>query len=282
MKIAVLMLIHKNEQQVIKLIKHLSIDFDIYIHIDKKYKIELQPQNRVFFYKKYKTFWGSINIIKATLLLLSEAAKKSYNRYLLISGMDLPLKTNSEIISFFHNNDQEYIETEKLPREFWDDENGGFDRVLKYWPLLKKREDKTLFSRGVYKLKRFFSFVISEIHKRPLDYDFHGGSQWFNITHKCAIKIFEYLNTDKKYLQRFRLTYCPDELFFQTLINMLDLDVDNNSLRYVDWKAGPEYPRILRKEDYKDIINSGNLFARKFDPVVDNDIINLIYKTIHE
>lgn len=276
------MLVHKNKRQIIELIEHLFVDFDIYIHIDKKSKIELQPQDRVFSYKKYKTFWGSVNIIKATLFLLSEASKKSYDRYLLISGMDIPVRTNSEISSFFYNNDKEYIEIEKLPREFWKDENGGFDRVSKYWPILKKREQKNIFSRGTYKLKRFCSFIISKIYKRPIDYNFYGGSQWFNITHKCVIKIFDYLNNNKKYLKRFRFTYCPDELFFQTIINMFDLNVDNNSLRYVDWRTGPEYPRILKKEDYENIINSGNLFARKFDPLVDNDIIKLLYKTIYD
>jgi hypothetical protein len=282
MKIAILILIHKNADQAAKLIEHLSVDFDIYIHIDKRCKIDPQLRNkaRVFSYRKYKTFWGSLNLVNATLFLLSEAFKKSYDRYLLVSGMDIPVKTNGEIIDFFKKNEEEYIEIEKLPRDFWNDENGGFDRVLKFWPVLKKRENKTFFSRGTYKIKRVFSFIISNVYKRPLDYEFYGGSQWFNITHNCVTKMFKYLSTNKIFLRRFRFTYCPDELFFQTLVNMLDLKINNNSLRYVDWETGPEYPRILRKENYLAIIESECLFARKFDPTVDGDIVDLIYKKI--
>ncbi|MDR2517239.1 MAG: hypothetical protein LBC88_07655, partial [Spirochaetaceae bacterium] len=41
-----------------------------------------------------------------------------------------------------------------------------------------------------------------------------------------------------------------------------------------------EHLRILRTEDYAEIIESGNLFARKFDETVDNKIIDMIYQII--
>lgn len=63
---------------------------------------------------------------------------------------------------------------------------------------------------------------------------------------------------------------------------MDNLKIENNCLRYIDWENGPEYPKILREEDYEKIIDSKALFGRKFDENVDKNIIDKIYKKIEE
>jgi hypothetical protein len=100
-RIAVMMLVHKNENQVNRLINHLSKGFDVYIHIDKRSSLKIYTQENIFVYKKYKTYWGSFNQIIATLYLLKKAHRKKYDRYILISGQELPIKTNTEIKIFF-------------------------------------------------------------------------------------------------------------------------------------------------------------------------------------
>ena len=65
------------------------------------------------------------------------------------------------------------------------------------------------------------------------------------------------------------------------ILNILEgLDVENESLRYVNWTDGPEYPKTLRLEDYAKIMNSNKLFARKFDETIDKEIIEKIYEKI--
>jgi hypothetical protein len=95
-------------------------------------------------------------------------------------------------------------------------------------------------------------------------------------------KIFEYLDKNKNYAKRYWWTHCCDEIFFQTLLHQLDgITIENNSLRYIDWRSGPEGPRILREEDYDKIMaDPRNLFARKFDTKRDTAIIERIYKKI--
>ena len=44
--------------------------------------------------------------------------------------------------------------------------------------------------------------------------------------------------------------------------------------RLIDWKRGNPY--TWRKQDFDELVNSDLLFARKFDIVVDNQIINCI------
>jgi hypothetical protein len=280
-KIAIMMLVHKNADQVKRLVKHLSKDFDIYVHIDKRVSIKIQNEKNIFVYKKYKAYWGSFNQIMATLYLLREAYKKGYDRYVLISGEDLPVKSNEEIIKFFERDQNEYITIEKLPTG--KHLNAGFNRVTKYWRNKRRNGKNDIISRIFRRIEITFFRFINMIRTRPVDYEFYGGTNWFNLTNNCVKGIFEYIGRDKKYIQRFRWTRCGDEIFYQTIIHKIDnLKVTDNCLRYIDRRNGGAHPKILRDEDYDKIINSDNLFARKFDINVDGNIIEAIYKKISE
>jgi hypothetical protein len=278
-KIAILILVHKNKNQVNRLIKHLSKDFDIYVHIDKRYSMNINEQDNVFVYKIYKTYWGSFNQIMGTLLLLSEAHNKKYERYILISGQDLPLKTNEEINIFFNNNNFEYIEIDKIPRkDGWPDMN----RLAHYHQNCKYRGNEDKY-KIFYRIQRKILNIISKYKPRKLEYDFYGGANWINLTKECVERIFEYLKSDTKYINRYKWTRCTDEIFFQTIIHQInDLNIKNDSLRYIDGESGPEYPRTLRINDYEKIMSTENLFARKFDETVDMEIINKIYAAVGE
>ena len=51
---------------------------------------------------------------------------------------------------------------------------------------------------------------------------------------------------------------------------------------YVDWSEGKRNPKILKTEDYKRLICSGKLMARKFDNTVDAGIIEKLRLRISE
>jgi len=52
----------------------------------------------------------------------------------------------------------------------------------------------------------------------------------------------------------------------------------NNALRHIDWNRG--LPYVWHKNDYNELINCNDLFARKFSSEVDRDIIDLIYNQL--
>lgn len=95
---------------------------DIYIHIDKKTSdneknkinrlISKLSYSNAFVYSRYKVFWGTNSITKAELYLLKKASyeKRGYNYYHILSGADLPIKSNEHIHKLFdeHGN-KEYI-----------------------------------------------------------------------------------------------------------------------------------------------------------------------------
>jgi len=278
-KIAIMMLVHKNEHQAQRLINHLSQDFDVFVHIDKRSKLNIVERENVFIYKKYRAYWGSFNQIIATLYLLEKAFQKGYDRYLLISAQDLPIKTNEEIKYFFEKNDKEYLDIGKIPRS---DGWPNMSRLTAYNlnDLYRGIGGKAV-QKFLLKIPRKILRFLNKKVKRTLNYDFYGGSNWTNFTHNCVKKIFEYLEKDKQYIPRYKWTSCADEIFYQTIItNIEGLKIENNCLRYVDWQSGPEYPKTLRSEDYAKIILANALFARKFDEEVDKDIIDKIYQKI--
>lgn len=53
-------------------------------------------------------------------------------------------------------------------------------------------------------------------------------------------------------------------------------------LHYVDWSEDKRNPKILKTEDYKRLICSGKLMARKFDNTVDAGIIEKLRLRISE
>jgi hypothetical protein len=283
MKIAILILAHKNQSQVQRLINHLKSDFDIYIHVDSNANIEINSDKNVIQVVSLPVYWGSYNLVIATLRLLEKAHANRYDRYILISGQDIPIKPNSSIALFFQNSpDLQFIEHEKLPRRSWASHDGGFDRISLYYP--NKKPYKTIYTW----LTEFAFWVVRKaqktfpILKRNIFDSYWGGAEWLNLTGDCVEYILNYLSSNKQYLRSFRYTRCTDEIFFQTIImnSPFAKKCVQNYLRYVDFETGPEYPRTLRGDDYSKLIRSDALFARKFDANVDKGVIEKIYDCI--
>ena len=72
-----------------------------------------------------------------------------------------------------------------------------------------------------------------------------------------------------------RYTWTPDELFFQVLIMN---SLYRNSLaqhygREIIWPRDTPSPKILGMEDYERLSASPALFARKFDELVDRQVL---------
>jgi hypothetical protein len=275
--IAFLIIAHKNERQLQRLVHHLSSDFAVYLHLDRKSAIDpANIANAVVSTSRVE--WGGYSLIRATLQLLTESSCRGHDRYVLISGQDLPLVSNRDINAFFEGSDSEYIEWEKLPRAIWPPK-GGYDRLELFW-------EKASAPIGVKVLGR----AIRECQKRlglcrPLGYEYFGGTAWFSITDESARYILDYVtNTDKNFLRSFRLTRAADEIFFQTILlnSRYALRCVNSSLHFIDWNAGTGHPRVLTLDDLQALTASKELFARKFDEEIDSSIIDAIYERMGE
>lgn len=260
---------------------------DIYIHIDSKvknfnfkYYEQLVKESNIYFIERKNVRWGHVSQIHCEISLIKSAISKKYIYYHLISGVDLPIKTQDEIHSFFEdNNGSEFIHfcTEE---EF----NNIKDRVLHYNFMRYHRSNKimSIIGEKFNNLIKRFQYKINYERKWDKNIKIYFGSNWFSITNELANYILENEKWINKY---FKYSSCADEVFLQTLVynskfrEKLFISSFNNDykacLREIDFKRGNPY--IYRNEDFNKLINSENLFARKFSWEIDNDIVNKIF-----
>ena len=272
-----------NEVEILKILLEM-LDYDnndIYLHIDLKSSnikkselLECIKKSKIFFIEpRLDVQWGSFSQIECEYKLLEEASKKHYLYYHLLSGVDLPLKTQKEIHQFFDNNKgTEFIqfESDELTRE-------EKKRVSKYHFIVKR--EKNIIEKILDKLLLSLQVNVDRTRKSPLIY--RKGANWFSITNELAQYVVENKQIVEKY---FKYTICGDEMFLQSLTysskyknNISEKNYCDNydTIKYViDWKRGNPY--IFRKTDFNKLISSEQLFARKFSWKLDSDIVEQI------
>ncbi|MBR1968407.1 MAG: glycosyl transferase [Clostridia bacterium] len=263
---------------------------DIFIHIDLKVTdfdkncLSNIKYSNVQYVDRVSVTWGGFSMVKATLNLLKSATKiGGYSYYHLLSGVDLPLRTSKEIYDFFElNSGKEFV-------HFLNDD---------YAKTIKQRATLYHFFKEITSRKKgvlyYCNSILLRIQKllnvnrlKKYGKSFASGSQWFSITDLLARYVVE---NEAWICKNFSKTFIPDEMFLQILIKGTEFEkklylTDSNKgykmcLRYVDWGRGKPY--VFREEDFDDLINSGYLFARKFDMNIDPYICNKIYNFLSE
>lgn len=273
-KNCILILAHKNHNQIMRLINHLKTDFDLYVHIDKRNKLNIKSFDNVNVYKEFKTYHGGVSLVIATLFLIEEAYKNNYDRYIFISGQDVPLKTNKEIINFFDTNkNKEYISYESINNsEAMYKEMSFRINAYNFGKLYR-----LIFHRNIRELLSNFPLI-----KRTTPENIYYGSQWWNLTNNAIKYILDYTKQNPNFLKRFNYTWGSDEFYFQSILLNSEFKDNciNDCLRYLIWGVGT--PINFTIKDYDDIKNNinNNIFSRKFDENIDNDIIDKLYKDL--
>lgn len=284
---AVLIMAHNNINILKKTMKLLDSEyFDLYIHIDKKSDIELQElcnvclKSKVYLFKKIEIRWADYSQVECEIFLLEQAIKNKYTYYHLISGVDMPIKSAKEIFDFFENsNKKEFItfqgDTIEKNKLEWIKYYYFFGRISKNNKLIKVIEHMSIV---IQKL-----IGINRIKKRKIKY--MNGDNWFSITHELA----KYIISKKSTLyDQYKYTKSPDEIFIQTIIYNSKFikklyknnynDNHEDCMRKIDWARGRPY--IFKNSDFKELIDSDCMFARKFDEKIDEKIIDAIYEFI--
>lgn len=281
---AVLIMAHDNLWSLKELIKSLdSTYFDIFVHIDLKSKIKRENVSnlcrfsRLFVYKNFDISWGHYSQVNCELFLLKNALSEGeYSYFHLISGVDLPIKSNKEIYSFFENSQKEFIhfESEKLPSDK--------ESYYRNYNFNMENYKKSFFYKFINKVGLLMQHIL--LIKINQEVEFCTGANWFSITRECASFI---VSREDSIYKIYKYTRSPDESFVQTIVynskfknRLYNNNFDDNydaCKRLIDWKRGNPY--IFRISDYESIISSPCFFARKFDERVDKKIIEKIVKS---
>lgn len=281
MKHAYLILAH-SEFKLLQILVSCLDDFrnDIFVHID--YKVKVLPELRTeksglyLLENRLDVRWGDVSQIQAEYALFETAlANGPYQYYHLLSGVDLPLKSQDYIHQFFNENiGKEFIgyTNETLP--------STIERKVQRWHLFPRQfRNKSL----VIRIPRATVLVFQELFgiERNKNVNFKKGSNWVSITEALV----KYVVDNKAWaLKVFRNTFCGDEFFIQTLCwnsifrkNLYnEIDDGTGCMRAIGWRNG-----ILidwGPNDYDVLKESPALFARKFnssDMKFINDVLKI-------
>ena len=243
MKHAFLILAH-NEFEVLRRLATCLDDErnDIFIHFDKKVTdLPALSTHRAGLYvleKRVDVRWGAPSMVEAELALFDTALEKApYQYYHLLSGVDLPIKSQDYIHHFFdEHHGQEFI------GYTWTQMPPDFARKVRGWHLFPE--------------------------------DFKKGSQWVSVTEQMARY---FVNHRDWIHSIFRNTFCCDELVMQTLAwnspfrdKLFNTEDDGKGcMRLIGWRCTPDGKQLTLQDwsaaDFKQIKASPALFARKFN-----------------
>jgi hypothetical protein len=275
MRIAHLILTHSDPDHLKRMIKRLQHkNADFFIHVDLKADItpflNLENLGQVNFVRpRLNVYWGGYSMVEATLNGIDciLQTNKRFDYINLLSGQDYPLKDTYEIHQFFKKNPGKvFTEFQSIDNEWTE----AIPRIKKYF-----------FTDTPFWGSNLLANIISTLlpaRKLPKGMVGYGRSQWFTMSTLHANNLVDYLLDYPEIQSFFKNNWGSDEFFFQTMIYNSDYrsDMVNDNLRYIDWSEGKASPKTLTIDDGEKLIQSGKLFARKFNSKVDSKILDFL------
>lgn len=260
---------------------------DIYIHWDRKLSVcptIRTGKARVFVLtERVDVRWGGLSLVKAEYALFEAAfLHGGYDYYHLLSGVDMPLKSQNYIHHFFSINKGK----ELIGYSGGDIEDMIDIRVRRYhlFPRYFMKNDNWRFFfvkviRALYlRLQNLFGI------QRHRSVVFKKGTNWVSVTDAFVRYLIQQKNT---VLDMYHYTFCSDEIFIQTLCwnspfrkNLFDPENESyGCMRKIGWKGNQLIE--WEEKDYDELMESFALFARKFTEK-HMEVVDRILETIKQ
>ena len=200
-----------------------------------------------------------------------------FDRYLLISGMDYPIKGLDQLMSYLKNETKEIV---RIDRRLY----GKYEAKITNLNIhdigwLNYKNYSGLYSRLLSKLlKRVGKIKIREM---PKNFKFVHGSTWMCLSNRAVECILNYNEKNKGIYNLLKWSFSSDEVYFHSILynagfqfTQLLLDADEkevckvHGIHYIDWtyKFGT-LPKQIDFTDINEIANCENVFfVRKVNP----------------
>ena len=259
------LIIAHNEFEILQLLVSALDDVrnDLYVHIDKKVKtlprLSVQKSRLFLLENRMDVRWGAPSQISCELLLMRTALKSGqYDRFHIISGTHLPLKSRDQLTAFFDR----YDGCELM--HVWEKDERDIGNKLQRYNLFVNGFSSP--APGLQKFSRFCWTVAQGLQKRLRINRFPGkafikSDNWVSLTRQAT----EYLvGHAADIVRKYRFSYCGDEYFVATELNKAGgfHIVNTEQLLKVDFVL--HNPRVYTMDDYEALASSDCLFARKF------------------
>jgi hypothetical protein len=279
MKIAFLVLVHKNTEQLIRLIRALDgPDSSFFIHIDRRASSSdfsritnwAAGRSNVHFTERKSCRWGQFGIVAASLACVRTALRVDGGNFdygVLLSGQDYPLKPLSHFQRFLEEHaGSQFIDNFRLDLpNAWTTQDGAYQAMNRL----------SWFTFAI----RSQMLHIPANRSLPLGLLAFGGSTWWCLSRECLANVDQFVRENPDVARYFKRAFIPDESFFQTIVlnSAFNRNTVSDNLHFIDWdRPNPKVPRTFEASDLERLRISGKFFARKFDPSHDAQILDLI------
>ncbi len=280
MKQAFLIMTHNNFDVVSSFLRTLDAeDHDFYIHINKKVKTFPKAQlessvvkGHLYFVDRVAVGYYNYTMVEAVKSLFKTAITNNYDYYHLVSGADMPLKSNEQLDCFLSENyGKNFVGfSNTYAREYVEYNN--------YFNTLRRMKSKKISK--LFKIIGNLSYKVQKLLKinmlKHCPLEVKKGCDWYSITHDAAVYLMQ---TEPIYKKYFYHSFCPTEYFAQTVLynsefknSFYNTDKEfDGVMRLIDWNRGRPY--TFKSTDFEELTISKYLFARKFVETVDFDIV---------
>jgi hypothetical protein len=248
---------------------HTGPETVFFVHVDRKTDdVTLRAMvdgvadlDGIRFLPRHACHWGGFGHVRATLKGIGEILRTGVDPdyVILLSSQDYPIKPNAHLQDFLSSGaGRSFLLNFPLPTENWS--HGGMDRIRDWHLRYRKLHLRLPLRRRLPESMRPW-----------------GGSAYWIVSRTALRTIADFLNANPWYVRFFKHVHIPDELFFETILfNSPEAErCEDHLLHYTEWSRTPA-PAILTREDYPHLVESPCLFARKFDPAIDREVLDMI------
>jgi hypothetical protein len=276
MKVAYLVLAHKNSRVLKRAIGALSSDeCAFFIHIDKKSDIaefsEIRGKNVFFSGKRVPVYWGEYSQVRAILLLVRQALESSgrYDYLVLLGGSEYLLRSRKYIHAYLEaNRGAEFMNLVKVPAP---------GKPLSRFTTVRFESDRPVL--------RFASRALAKVGLAQRDYgkylgnlEPYSGRTWWALTENACRYLLDFVARNQRVVKFFENTFAADESFFHTILGNSEFGARaRGNLHYEDWSVSGSHPAMITKRHVaffgtrEKVFDGGgldgpveSLFARKF------------------
>lgn len=213
--------------------------------------------------RRFRCGWGDFTLVAASLALLevAYAAFPEAGFFYLISGDCFPVKPGAVTRARLAETGRDWIEAHDFFTSSWIQTGLREERLIYRHPFNERRQ-KRLFYASLAVQKR-----LGLRRSLPAGLRVHIGSQWWALRRGTVAALFAFLKDRPDVRRFFRLTWIPDESFFQTLVRHLvpEGEVENRSptfLMFSDYGM----PVTFYDDHYDLLLAEEAFFARKISP----------------
>jgi len=296
--IAYFLIVHKSPEQVVRLVRRLDAPgVTFYVHVDSTSPDEVDLGVRsgtysmpnVHFVRSHPCYWAGIGPVLGTLDCIRTALSESppVDYAVLLSGQDYPIRQHDEIISALGALEgSAHMNWMRLPDARWS--RGGLERYKTWHVRLRDRTITLPYNPHTStRIGRKWSSLLRRLKaQRPFLSGLapFGGLAYWGMSRDVMAYVAGWADSNPAFVEYFRYVFAPDEMFFQTVLMNSPLrgSVVNHPLHYTKWDAAKSYahPVTLTASDLPSVLSSGALFARKFDPAIDCEVLDLLDREI--